>query len=110
MSFCLLTLLEIQNDILGFDELEFFDGYCRYSLNYKYDLRNHTSQSTRNTLSKCYEKCKTETTCVAFAYAPNETANCNLYANGPYTYGNRKPNTRCYIMPLGKMILRYKYE
>ena len=36
--------------------------------------------------------------CVAFAYAPGEVNNCDLYGNGPYTHGNGRDNTKCYIM------------
>ena len=53
-----------------------------------------------NSLTACKEKCHEFDTCVAFAYEspkdPNN-ANCHTYEGGPYTKGNDRKHTTCYI-------------
>ena len=49
---------------------------------------------------ECYEKCKSTTGCVAFAYdTNNDNLDCDLYEDGPYTTGNGRADTTCYIVP-----------
>ena len=59
---------------------------------------------TTDSALKCNEECSASIACTAFSFEKGVglTSNCNLYHKGPYTYGNGRENTRCYIMP-GRM-------
>ena len=48
-------------------------------------------------VKKCQQHCIGNTGCVAFSYSSGSKT-CNLYEGGPYTYGNGKRGTKCYIM------------
>lgn len=80
-----------------------FDGWCRYGS----DAREFIGSVTSNEVSKCKEQCSSTNGCTAFAYTIEASNNCNLYRNGPYTYGNGKEKTTCYIMHSGTWILIY---
>ena len=87
-----------------------FTGYCRY--------KSSTGQQawgkliwglTADSSDDCYKKCKSygEKTekhgvCSAFSFEPKETKNCDLYKDGPYTGGDDRTNTTCYLMAKGK--------
>lgn len=50
----------------------------------------------------CYEECKSTTGCVAFAYETGKSSpfkDCDLYEDGPYTTGNGRDDTTCYVVP-----------
>ena len=49
----------------------------------------------------CYARCQSTDDCVAFAYYKNDDTNCDFYRGGPYTYGNGRKDTTCYVMPEG---------
>ena len=50
--------------------------------------------------TECEEKCRKMSMCVAFSLdLPTVNDNCNLYKGGPYTHGNGKTGTLCYILP-----------
>ena len=59
-----------------------------------------------DTVYKCKEEC-ISWGCVAFAYSYDNDY-CDLYRNGPYTYGSGSKSTKCYIMPSGNIYI-YKY-
>ena len=75
-----------------------YNGFCRFGSgrkNWIFDL------DTANAM-ECYEQCKLRGDCVAFAYNLNFAGNdCDLYRGGPYTYGNGRKDTTCYVMPEG---------
>ena len=54
-----------------------------------------------DTVYKCKEEC-ISWGCVAFAYSYDNDY-CDLYRNGPYTYGSGSKSTKCYIMPSGNI-------
>ena len=58
---------------------------------------------------QCYEKCQTMpiNDCVAFAYSPADSRECDLYRGGPYTYGSGDFGSTCYIRPTGKFHLNW---
>ena len=71
-----------------------FDGLCRDRSN----NRDWLMATTRNSASECRKECGGMNDCVAFSYKTKGEKNCNLYRNGPYTHGDGKNNTKCYIM------------
>ena len=56
-----------------------------------------------DTVYKCKEEC-ISWGCVAFAYSYDNDY-CDLYRNGPYTYGSGSKSTKCYIMPSGNLYI-----
>ena len=51
---------------------------------------------------KCYKKCQKTIGCNAFSFEYNNVLEpCNMYTGGPYTYGNGRVNTKCYVLPKG---------
>ena len=86
---------------LGLD-IPYFDGWCRYGS----DNREWIDGFEIKDDAKCYEKCKATNDCVAFSFEyTNVDEPCNTYRGGPYTYGNGRLNTKCYIMPKGRALL-----
>ena len=80
-----------------------YAGWCTYGK----DKRNWIEPVTANNVSKCKQECLDTTGCVAFSYANETTYNCILYEDGPYTHGNGKSETTCYIIPKGKLASFY---
>ena len=57
---------------------------------------------------KCYEICQNTKGCSAFSFEYSAVDEpCNTYTDGPYTYGNDRVNTKCYILPNGKRLDNY---
>ena len=81
-------------------ELASFGGWCRYGS----DERNWIESVTVSTYIECEQVCRGNTKCVAFSYKANVNNNCNLYEGGPYTYGDGRTGTACYILG-GKLLL-----
>ena len=83
--------------------LQKFNGVCRDASDAYDVIRFDDATSDRN----CYEKCKSETDCGAFAYfvSVNPNRGCELYRNThTYTKGIEGPTvTTCYIMPTGSL-------
>lgn len=80
--------------------MPFFDGWCRYGPDRTDWMNSYTIKEERF----CYEKCETINDCVAFSYDSNNVDEpCSIYRGGPYTHGNGRYNTRCYLMPKGKL-------
>ena len=83
---------------LGLD-LPFFDGWCRYGS----DNREWTNGYAIENDILCYQKCQNTTGCSAFSFEYNDVEEpCNIYAGGPYTYGNGRVNTKCHTIPKGQ--------
>ena len=83
-------------------EISYFDGWCRYGS----DNREWINGFEIKDDAECYEKCKATNDCVAFSFEySNVDEPCNTYRGGPYTYGNGRSNTKCYIMPKGRALL-----
>ena len=83
-------------------EISYFDGWCRYGS----DNREWINGFEIKDDAECYEKCKATNDCVAFSFEySNVDEPCNTYRGGPYTYGNGRLNTKCYIMPKGRALL-----
>ena len=54
---------------------------------------------------KCYKKCQKTIGCNAFSFEYNNVLEpCNMYTGGPYTYGNGRVNTKCYVIPKGQIL------
>ena len=53
--------------------------------------------------TQCYENCQAMASdgCVAFAYSPADSEQCDLYRGGPYTYGTGDSGSTCYLMQIG---------
>merc|ERR1739844_128822 len=56
-----------------------FIGYCRDDDG----NRDHIRSEGASNANICYDKCKAEGGCVAFAYSPDDTNECDLYGGGP---------------------------
>ena len=85
-------------------QLHAFDGDCRYRPN----NINRIKELGATNAQSCYEQCEITDGCTAFAYksnAPNK--DCNLYREGPYTFGSGRENQTCYIMPRGNSTCGY---
>ena len=83
-----------------------FAGRCRYNSNQHDFIKNLVSTSA----SKCHVQCQITHNCVAFAFSPKLTGKeCDLYEGGPYTIGNGRSGSTCYIMSPGKPIWLYYY-
>ena len=83
---------------LGLD-LPFFDGWCRYGS----DNREWTMGYAIKNDILCYQKCQNTTGCSAFSFEYSDVEEpCNIYAGGPYTYGNGRVNTKCHTIPKGQ--------
>ena len=98
------TLNNIMNDIdrmfmkLSGLDLQFYEGWCRFGSDYREWMKGLSTKSD----VKCYEKCQTTNGCSAFSFEYNNVEEpCNIYTNGPYTYGSGRANTKCYILPKG---------
>ena len=77
-----------------------FAGWCRYGSN----ERDHIKYITINGALSCKQQCLDTEACSAFSYQPEVKNNCNLYQGGPYTKGDGRAGTTCYIMPKGKLL------
>ena len=87
----------ILRQTLGVD-LSFHDGWCRYGSDY----RGWMEALAINSDVKCYKKCQKTIGCNAFSFEYNNVLEpCNMYTGGPYTYGNGRVNTKCYVLPKG---------
>ena len=89
-----------------------FKGYCRYkSTTGKESWGKLKWGITARNAEDCYNRCKmydgekkAHERCVAFSFETKCTKNCDLYKDGPHSYGNDRSNTTCYIIPTGKFI------
>ena len=81
-----------------------YAGRCTYGS----DERNWIKPVTASNVFKCKQQCLVTGGCVAFSYSKETKDNCILYEGGPYTHGNDRSDTTCYIMPKGKLVLIYK--
>ena len=93
---------------LGLD-LPFFDGWCRYGSDNR-DWMN--GYAIKNDIL-CHQKCQNTTGCSAFSFEYNDVEEpCNIYAGGPYTYGNGRVNTKCHTIPKGQchILCIYTYK
>ena len=89
-----------------------FRGYCRYNFTTGKESWGRIKFGiTARSADDCYHKCKSyggekkaQARCAAFSFETKDTENCDLYKEGPYTYGNDHSNTTCYNMPTGKLI------
>ena len=89
--------------VLGVD-LPFYEGWCRYGSDNRGWMEGH---ATNNDV-KCYEICQNTNGCSAFSFEYSTVDEpCNTYTDGPYTYGNDRVNTKCYILPNGKRLDNY---
>ena len=87
--------------------MQAFDGYCRYGS----DDKNWIKELDATNKHNCYEQCQTTDGCTAFAYESNHpNKDCALYREGPYTYGNGRDYTTCYIMRTGNLTYSYSYH
>ena len=85
--------------VLDFPFSVSYSGYCRFESDKKDTIRELNTLNVR----ACYKECQSTKDCVAFAFDDDDTGNnCDLYRGGPYTYGNGREYTTCYIMPAGK--------
>ena len=91
---------------LGLDNLENFGGWCRYGS----DNSDWNDAITVIDVLECQQHCIDNTECAAFAYTRWVTINCDLYQGGPYTYGNGKSDTTCYIMKGKPGYFYYSYS
>ena len=83
-----------------------FSGHCRYNSGSGEETYGKikfffTTPSAEN----CYKQCKGyeeesngEAKCVAFSFTNTKLSNCNLFKDGPYTFGDDVADTTCYIM------------
>ena len=79
-------------------DLQFYEGWCRFGSDYREWMKGLSTKSD----VKCYEICQTTNGCSAFSFEYNNVEEpCNIYTNGPYTYGSGRANTKCYILPKG---------
>ena len=89
-------------------ELVSYDGWCRTDDN-NYNI---ISYSDENSYSTCKNKCFEKNGCTAFA---NENpkhpsySSCYVYGNaeGQYTRGNGRTNTKCYVLA-GEFVSLFK--
>ena len=75
-----------------------FDGYCRYGSGESDSIK----LKGKDSVSTCQKECAALSNCTAFVYR-NYDHSCFLYRNGPYTYGDYKINTKCFLMPDSRM-------
>ena len=75
-------------------EGQYFVGWCRYGS----DERDWIHALTIDSSFECKQECIAVSACTAFSYDEGGTNNCNLYRNGPYTYGDGRESTKCYVM------------
>ena len=75
-----------------------FDGYCRYGSGESDSIK----LKGKDSVSTCQKECAALSDCTAFVYR-NYDQSCFLYRNGPYTYGDYKINTKCFLMPYNRM-------
>ena len=85
----------ISDNIL--DGMTTFDGYCRYGSGKSDSIK----LKGKDSVSTCQKECAALSNCTAFVYR-NYEQSCFLYRNGPYTYGDYKINTKCFLMPYNR--------
>ena len=85
----------ISDNIL--DRMTTFDGYCRYGSGESDSIK----LKGKDSVSTCQKECAALSNCTAFVYR-NYDQSCFLYRNGPYTYGDYKINTKCFLMPYNR--------
>ena len=79
-------------------KLQTLNGFCQYGAGNK-DVITEIDTYDAN---GCYYQCKVTDGCVAFSYITNALyIDCALYRGGPYTKGNGRGLTTCYLMPIG---------
>ena len=79
-----------------------YDGWCRNGVDS--ETFSGGTGTDENSVTKCKRKCYRNMECVAFSYeTPKDSSwfNCKLYKGGPYTHGNGRRNTTCYILQQG---------
>ena len=81
-------------------ELTSFNGHCRYGSNKR---RKFSYIENVESAKRCYKECRIVIKCVAFSFTSDDK-DCNLYEGGPYTHGNGKSSSMCYLM-LGRFNL-----
>ena len=83
-------------------DLQFYEGWCRFGSDYREWMKGLSTTSD----VKCNEICQTTNGCSAFSFEYNNVEEpCNIYTNGPYTYGSGRANTKCYILPKGDYLI-----
>ena len=79
-------------------KLQAYSGLCRDESG----EREPTGFLTANDVNSCYDTCLGIAGCTAFAFNYNKRGrNCHLFRGGPYTKGNGRAYTKCYVMPKG---------
>ena len=73
-------------------------GYCRYGK----DRSSLIKQDATVSALKCHQDCQASYACVAFSFSTDLQRGCVLYGGGPYTHGNGRQNSKCYIVYSGK--------
>ena len=84
-----------------------YDGWCGTGDNTDVII----GQTEKDSYSACENKCYEYDECTAFSYettADPKYYNCQIYKGGPYTHGDGKTNTKCYIRP-GDFLSFFKY-
>lgn len=87
-----------------------FTGYCRYGNPSESKWSKIDFGITATSAEDCFEKCQNygkesieNELCTAFSFEPKQSENCDLYRDGPYTYGDDNPKVACYVMSNGTL-------
>ena len=79
-------------------KIQSFEGFCREENGRSKDLIGDFPTAN---IGSCYQKCKDTEGCVAFAFTPENTDNCDLYRGGPYTRGSGRAGSQCFPLEPG---------
>ena len=72
------------------------DGWCRYGNN----DTDWMQELVVADVDACRQACRSQQDCTAYSWEEGDsTSPCDLYRGGPYTHGNGRANTTCYILP-----------
>ena len=85
------------SNILGIAYRQDFDGFCRKGDGSKDYIKDLQAKN----VGSCYQTCKDTSGCVAFAFTPESTDNCDLYRGGPYTRGSGRAGSQCFPLEPG---------